>query len=216
MRNQLLVLALLFIGINGCAQKNTSPLKDIVVGGQCEGCEAIFESAVPFAQLNEVDTLSDFVQPGPKLEVSGIIYQADGKTPAAGVIMYFYHTDQKGVYPTTGREKGWAKRHGYLRGWVKTDNAGRFHFFTLRPASYPDRKAPAHIHATIKEPGKSAYWIDEFLFADDPLLPADHNEKLSRGGSGVLKPVMTEGILRANRAIILGLNIPGYPDAKKK
>ena len=30
------------------------------VGGSCEGCEAVFESPVPFDKLNNVDTLPDF------------------------------------------------------------------------------------------------------------------------------------------------------------
>ncbi len=40
----------------------------------------------------------------------------------------------------------------------------------LKPAAYPGRTDPAHIHITIKEPDKSEYYIDDFLFDDDPLL----------------------------------------------
>ncbi len=188
----------------------------MVVGGKCEGCEAIFESPVPFAQLNEVDTLPDFLLAGPKLVVSGIIYQPDNKTPAAGVVMYFYHTDQKGIYPA-GNEKGWGKRHGYLRGWVKTNKDGFYQFYTLKPASYPEGRNPAHIHATIKEPGKTAYWIDDFLFADDPFLKqADKNSETPRGGNGLLKPTLKNDVLYASRNIVLGENIPGYPVAAQK
>ncbi len=182
------------------------------VGGGCEGCEAIFESPVAFAQLNEVDTLMDFNQPGPKLVVSGTIYQKDGKTPAPGVVMYFYHTDQSGVYPTKGGEKGWEKRHGYLRGWIKTDKNGFYKFYTLVPASYPNSTNPKHIHPIIKENGKTAYWIDEFVFDDDPLLPkTERNRENPVGGSGVLKTVLKDGVLHAERNIVLGLNVSGYP-----
>jgi protocatechuate 3,4-dioxygenase beta subunit len=199
------------------ANSNKSPNPETKVGGNCEGCEAIYESPVAFDKLNEVDTLPDFNEPGPKIEISGIIYQRDGKTPAAGVILYIYHTDQKGNYSTRGNDpdsnrEGWGKRHGYIRGWVKTNAAGQYKFYTLVPASYPNSSNPKHIHPTIKEPGKSEYWIDEFVFADDPLLP-DKERYRSKpvGGNGVLKTEMRNGMLRANRNIILGFNVADYP-----
>src|SRR6187200_2016893 len=87
------------VTISSCQQtaKKAVPA-DIKVGGVCEGCEAIYESPVAFNKLNEVDTLPDFNEEGPKIEISGTIYKPDGKTPAPGVILYVYHTDQKGLY----------------------------------------------------------------------------------------------------------------------
>lgn len=215
---QIFFLSLPFtLALAGCAQSGTSPEKqktDLKVGDRCEGCEAIYESPVPFEQLNETDTLPDFHEPGTKLGVSGIIYRQDGKTPAANVVMYFYHTDQSGIYPKKGNEKGLAKRHGYLRGWVKTDATGAYRFYTLRPASYPNSSNPAHIHAIIKEPGKSEYWIDDFLFEDDPFLPKQPPAGYKpRAGNGILKTYQKDGLLQATRLIYLGLNIPGYPMA---
>ncbi len=182
---------------------------EIKVGG---GCEAIYESPVAFEQLNEVDTLPDFNEAGPTIEISGVIYHRDGKTPAKDVVLYVYHTDQKGNYSTKGKETGWGKRHGYIRGWVKTDANGFYQFYTLVPASYPNSNNPKHIHPTIKEPGKSEYWIDEFVFDDDPLLPEEERKRTHPvGGGGVLKTEMKDGMLRATRNIILGLNVRDYP-----
>ncbi len=65
-------------------------------------------------------------------------FAGDGKTPAAGIVMYVYHTDQKGIYPKKGGETGWAGRHGYIRGWIKTNAQGQYKFYTLVPASYPN------------------------------------------------------------------------------
>jgi protocatechuate 3,4-dioxygenase, beta subunit len=200
----------------GCGQKTNKQVvqKEIKVGGRCEGCEAIYES--PFETLNETDTLPDFNEPGPKIEISGIIFQKDGKTPAPGIILYVYHTDQKGIYAKRGNETGWAKQHGYIRGWMKTDKNGFYRFYTLIPASYPNSTNPKHIHPTIKEPGYSEYWIDDFVFLDDPLLPASEKTKTHPvGGSGVLRPapadtVTKDGILRATRNIILGQNVQDY------
>ncbi len=158
--------------------------------------------------------MPDFDQPGPKIEISGTIFHSDGKTPAKDVVLYVYHTDQTGVYPTKGNEKGWARRHGYLRGWLKTGADGKYKFYTLVPASYPNGRNPKHIHPTIKEPGIAEYWIDEYLFADDPYLQNENHNRLPRGGNGVLKPEMKNGMLRATRDIILGQNVPGYPKAK--
>lgn len=206
-----------FMPFTGCGQSNVSKrdktkVVEIKAGGNCEGCEAIYESPIPFEQLNEVDTLPDFSNGGPKIEISGTIYKADGKTPAPGVVLYIYHTDQKGIYAKKGDETGWAKRHGYIRGWVKTNAKGEYKLYTLVPASYPDSKNPKHIHTVIKEQGISEYWIDEFLFDDDLLLPSEERIKTKPvGGSGVLKTTMSEGMLRAHRNIILGLNVADYP-----
>ena len=194
--------------ILGCTE--TSSQKQ--VGGSCEGCEAIYESPIPFEKLPSVDTLPDFNEPGPKLEISGIVYKADGKTPAQDIVIYVYHTDQKGIYSKKGNESGWGKRHGYIRGWVKNDKTGFYRFLTLKPAAYPGRNIPAHIHVTIKEPDKNEYWIDEYLFDDDPLLTKDERLKQEkRGGNGIIKLAPDKGYLHGKRNIILGKNIPGYP-----
>jgi len=218
MKSLFLFLSVVCISLAGCSQNNTAKEQKskIHVGGSCEGCEAVHESPVPFEQLNNVDTLPDFNDPGPKIEISGIIYQQDGKTPAPGVVLYVYHTDQTGVYPTKGNEKGWAKRHGYIRGWVKTDINGFYKFYTLVPASYPNSKNPKHIHPTIKEPDKNEYWIDEYLFEGDPYLEYEKSDRPPRGSNGIINPVMKDGMLRATRNIILGLNVPDYPKAAAK
>ncbi|MFC0774943.1 dioxygenase family protein [Terrimonas alba] len=210
-----LILLAMILGnvMTGCSQKtgNKAEAQHKLVGGSCEGCEAIHESPIPFDQLNNIDTLPDFNDPGPKIEISGVIYQSDGKTPAPGVVLYVYHTDQKGVYPTKGDEKGWAKRHGFIRGWIKTGKDGFYKFYTLVPASYPNSRNPQHIHPTIKEPDFNEYWIDEYLFEGDPYLQEEKSNRPPRGGNGIINPVMKDGMLRATRNIILGLNVPDYP-----
>ena len=214
MAKHFLFIACIASCLQCCAQdspKSKTGVSDIKVGARCEGCEAIYESPVPFEKLNNTDTLPGFTS-GPPLLVTGTIFQRDGKTPAAGVVLYVYHTDQAGIYATRGDEKGWGKRHGYMRGWMKTGTDGKYAFYTSVPASYPNSNNPKHIHPTIKEPGKTEYWIDEFVFDDDPLLPAgEKNRSHPVGGNGVLKPVMQNGMLVAKRDIVLGLNVQNYP-----
>ncbi len=191
--------------------KNQPSTSDLSVGGTCEGCEGIFESPVPFNSLNAIDTLPDFYEPGPKIEISGTIYLSDGKTPASEIIMYLYHTDQAGLYSNGSNYSVWSKRHGYIRGWIKTDKNGYYKFYTLIPASYPNSNIPKHIHPTIKEPGKTAYWIDDFVFENDPLLTEkEKNKKKPVGGNGVLVLIEKDGFLKASRDIILGLNVENY------
>ncbi len=209
------LLGLLFILItSGCAQTNSQnkDKTDLVVGGNCEGCEAVHESAVSFEDLSEVDTLPDYQEQGEKIRVFGYVFQKDGKTPAPDVVIYTYHTDQQGNYSLKGNEKGWGKRHGYIRGWIKSNEKGFYEFYTLRPASYPNSQNPQHIHVTIKEHGKTAYWIDEYLFDDDPYFTNEQRQReQQRGGSGILHLKKENNIMQARRDIILGKNIPAYP-----
>lgn len=188
-----------------CAQKN-----DRIVGDGCEGCEAVHEYGNK--ELTWTDTLPDFHEPGPRMEVSGTIFKKDGKTPAKDVILYIYHTDQRGEYSQKGNETGWGKRHGYIRGWIKTNADGKYKFYTLRPAAYPGRQNPEHIHPVIKEPGVKEYWIDEYLFDDDPILTSkERNSQPGRGGKGIIKTQKrNNGMQVAHRDIILGVNVPGY------
>lgn len=178
------------------------------VGGPCEGCEALFEYGNK--PLNPVDTLPGFDKAKEKIKLSGTVYKSDGKTPAEDIIIYVYQTNQKGIYPKKGNETGWAKRHGYIRGWVKTNQHGQYTFYTFRPASYPNSTVAQHIHITVKEPGLIPYYIDDYNFVDDPNLNEGHSSN-HRGGNGLVKLKKSDnGLLAASRDIILGKHIPGY------
>lgn len=193
----------------GNSQESSTQIK---VGGRCEGCEAIYETPVPFEQLQHTDTLPGFNEASEKLVISGIVYQKDGGTPAKNVVIYFYHTDEAGVYPARGGEKGWERRHGYLRGWVRTNEKGEYRFYTRRPASYPNSNNPQHIHMTVKEPGKTEYWIDDIHFLDDPLVTASMRQsERNVGGSGLVQLKKQNGIYTGMRNIILGMNVQDYP-----
>lgn len=209
MKNQwvfLLMVAMLTVTLHTFGQNKK-------VGGPCEGCEAIYESPAPFDKLETVVKLPDATWDGKKpLGINGVVYKADRKTPAPGVVIYIYHTDETGHYTAKADAKGWEKRHGSIRGWMRTNEKGEYKFVTLRPASYPGRTDPAHIHVTVKEPGLPEYYIDEYLFDDDPLLTADKRQKLeNRGGSGILKLIDAGNTYKAERHIYLGQNIPNYP-----
>ena len=185
--------------------------QDMNVGGPCEGCEALYEYGDHF--LNEVDTLPHFNRTQSPLILSGTVFMPDGETPAPNVIIYAYHTNEEGIYITRDDSEGWERRHGYLRGWVKTGPDGKFKFYTNRPGAYPARNNPEHIHLTVKEPGMTPYYIDAVHFLDDPLLTeAEKSGMKSRGGSGLVAPESIRGTWIITRNILLGKNIPGYPE----
>lgn len=198
------VAAISLVGYSQAMQK-----PDRVVGDSCEDCDMMF-GGMP-ATLSWQTTIAGPDEPGERLIISGTIYKRDGKTPAPDVILYVYHTDSKGNYSPAPKQTQ-AKRHGHLRGWIKTDASGRYEFKTIRPGSYPNSKNPQHIHPIIKEPGTTLYWIDEFLFKDDPLLSEQEKTRNEgRGGTGVMELKKNEkGVRMGKRDIILGKNIPNY------
>lgn len=209
-KSQLLFfLFLAFIFFSCSAQEAGVSTVKTKVGGPCQGCEAVFEFGN--RELTSIDTLPNFQETSPKLKVSGSVYQKDGKTPAAGVILYIYQTNRAGIYEKKGDEQNWGKRHGYIRGWVKTGKDGSYTFYTFRPGAYPNRRAAEHIHLTIKEPNRNEYYADNFVFEDDPLLTEEEKKSLpNRCGSGILKLSIENEMLTAKRDLILGLNIPNY------
>lgn len=185
---------------------------DTPVGGYCDGCELMY-AGMP-AVIRATDTSAGWREPGRKLLLTGLVVQQDGHTPAPGVIIYYWHTDDNGRYAATPGMDRRAGRHGHIRGWLKTDSTGRYALYTIRPRAYPDQSEPEHIHIAIKEPGLSKeYYIDELVFDDDPLLAAAIRQRPreNRGGSGILNVLPGKGLLLAQHTIILGRNIPHYP-----
>ena len=208
-RKTLFGIALLSLSIvnNSCAQADNYRLV-----GDCEGCEGVFDYGE--RPLNPIDTLPGFQDSDEKIKITGIIYKPDGASPAEGVILYIYQTNKEGVYPTRGNEKDWAKRHGYIRGWVRTDRMGRYTFYTLKPGTYPNRTDAAHIHPIILEPNGKYYWVDEFLFEGDPLITARQQSPQAPvgGTSGMLKLKKEGELWVGERNFILGRNVKGYSD----
>jgi protocatechuate 3,4-dioxygenase beta subunit len=198
------------VAANGaCGAQTRGPVRAARVGGGCDGCEGIYEGMPQ--RLDRQTTITAASEPGERLEMSGRIYRADGKTPAAEVILYVYHTDAAGYYSPAPGATGNARRHGHLRGWMRTGGDGEYKFTTIRPAPYPGQRIPAHIHPIVKEPDRNEYYIDEYVFDDDPLLTPQKRAGLeNRGGSGIVCLTRDGGAWAGRRDITLGLNIPDY------
>jgi protocatechuate 3,4-dioxygenase beta subunit len=102
---------------------------------------------------------------GERIVISGQVFAPDGAQPVAGIMVYAYHTDADGHYARNG-----AIRPPRLQGWAKTDAQGRFEFRTIRPAPYPGRSIPAHVHFILWGAGYPRQWTEELRFQGDPFL----------------------------------------------
>jgi protocatechuate 3,4-dioxygenase beta subunit len=212
---------LLIITILSCNIKSQHPSsgvdKKINIGGSFENREFTYYG-IPKVTIS-VDTSPAWTLSQEKLMITGVVYQSDNVTPAADVLLYYYHTNPDGRYvhkddeqrSMPPNEKG--QTHGFIRGWVKTDANGRYTIYTIRPGTYPTMDEADHIHVTIKENNDiPEYYIDDFTFDDDKLLTsAKRLTHENRGGSGVLRLIKKDGLLIGERDIYLGLNIPNYP-----
>lgn len=215
--NLISLLSSLILLINSCnsqpaVNQNTTG-RNKLVGGGCDGCELMYVGMPE--NISSADTSAAWNEVGKKLLIAGTVLQRDGRTPAPDVIIYYWQTNDSGNYPLRAGLDAQASRHGYVRGWIKTDKDGKYALYTIRPAPYADNSEPAHIHISIKEPGiKNEYYIDDLMFDDDPLLiPARKKRPFeNRGGSGVLRVLLADKMQIAEHNIILGLNIPNYPE----
>lgn len=203
--------ALMLSVLASCTPGGTAPTLEPVVGLPCEGCEAIFDGTP--ASLGPTLRLGEPGEPGEPLRLSGVVRDRDG-APARGIVLYFYHTDANGLYPPGGRAStAEGKRHGRLRGWLRTDDTGAYTVETIRPGGYPGDVEPQHIHIHVLEPGRCTYYIDDVVFEDDPRLTERMRARMTgRGGDGIVTPTRDEhGRWLVTRDITLGKAIAGYP-----
>jgi protocatechuate 3,4-dioxygenase beta subunit len=132
-------------------------------------------------------------EPGERIVISGQVFAPDGEAPVPGIIGYAYHTDATGHYTKTG-----AMRPPRLQGWAKTDAEGRFEFRTVRPAAYPGRSIPAHVHFILWGAGYPRQWVDELRFEGDPFVTSHMlREAATAGKFAAVRPLEpgTDGAL---------------------
>ena len=157
------------------------------------------------AQLTSRMVIASASEPGERLVIEGTVYRSDGRTPASGVLVYAYHTNARGYYAHAQGTTGQGRWHGDLRGWLKTGPDGRYRIETIRPAPYPGRTIPAHIHMHVMPAGERERWIDDIVFDDDPLVTASYKRGAGGvGGSGIVHLERdASGVLRGRRDIVL-------------
>jgi protocatechuate 3,4-dioxygenase beta subunit len=118
-------------------------------------------------------------EPGERLEVKGVVYGSDGRTPVRGASLYVYQTDARGHYRP---EDAMGNRNPRLMLLLRTDEAGRYSYRTIRPASYPGTRVPQHIHYEVTAPGHGSR-IFEIVFDQDPLVTDEIRRQAAQPGS---------------------------------
>lgn len=121
-------------------------------------------------------TMVDKNEPGNRLVVTGKVVGRDGK-PVAGASVYLWHTDASGHYDPA--EPPGHQGNARLQQGLRTDARGRYTYTTVRPAPYPSRTIPSHVHYAVSAAGYKDFWL-EMWFADDPLLTDDHRAEAKK------------------------------------
>jgi hydroxyquinol 1,2-dioxygenase len=119
--------------------------------------------------------------PGEPMFVSGCVVSAGGR-PIAGATVDAWHSDDDGYYDVQHLEEigGLA-----MRARFRTDDNGRFHFWSVKPAAYPIPHdgpvgemlaaqgrhpwRPAHVHFMIDAPGHEKLVTHVFVAGDEYL-----------------------------------------------
>jgi protocatechuate 3,4-dioxygenase beta subunit len=118
-------------------------------------------------------------EPGQRLEVKGVVYAADGRTPVPRASVYVYQTDARGYYRP---DDAMGNRDPRLKALLRTDAQGRYSFTTIRPGSYPGTRVPQHIHYEVSAEGHGRR-VFEIVFEDDPNVTDDLRRRAAQPGS---------------------------------
>ena len=129
------------------------------------------------------DTLLRSPTPGPGLAVDVRVTDREGR-PVAGAEVDVWHSSPEGLYENQDP----AQAEMNLRGRFLTDDTGRFHFRSVKPAGYPipidgpvgdlvratrrHNYRPAHLHFMIYKPGFKTM-ISQIYSPDDPHIDSD-------------------------------------------
>ena len=129
------------------------------------------------------DTLVRSPTPGPGLVVHASIEDGEGR-PVAGAEVDIWHSSPKGLYENQDP----AQAEMNLRGRFVTDDTGRFHFRSVKPAGYPipidgpvgeliratrrHNYRPAHLHFMVCKPGFKTL-ISQIYAPDDKHIDSD-------------------------------------------
>lgn len=181
-------------------------------------CEAVNEEsgALPAfgeqstANLSNTATLPGYETKTVKVKLTGIVYEADGITPAKDVVLYIEQANEDGEYEIVNDHNHKQVNHS---GMVKTDANGSYTFYTFIPGhtkeklAYQRTKRAEHIHVLVKEPGKQVYDLPAFVFDNDFMVTKYYKKRLKKlGYDNVLTLEQSEGLQVAQKNIVLKPN----------
>ncbi|WP_299130418.1 hypothetical protein [uncultured Winogradskyella sp.] len=152
--------------------------------------------------MAHTDTIPDFRSKSNKLKLTGTVYKSDGVTPAKDVIIYIEQPDEDGNFDLRGNGKD---RYVFHRSWVKTDENGRYTFYTFVPGNDRRYNQMSQIFPFIKEQSKPKVELQSLLFDTDPMLTKRCRKQLTNRGDikRILKIKKEEHILVAQKNLVL-------------
>ena len=172
-----------------CAQEKFPTMASVQGRMPCGSC-------LSPATISWSATIVPDSEPGERMVITGTVYEPDGTTPAPSITIFVYHTDAKGHYNSPDDAL-----NPRIYGWVRTGADGRYEMRTIRPAPYPSVTTPAHIHVHVYGPARPEWFIPEYWFEGDPLIPEKDRDlparlgrfspvvRLTRDGDGVWRGV---------------------------
>lgn len=140
---------------------------------------------------------------GTPMQLTGTIYQEDGKTPQSGVKIEAWQCDENEYYDNTS--------DAYLfRGTTKTDQNGNYKFDTIVPVPYkasPSSWRPAHIHLLISSPDHQDL-ITQIYFKGDPHLNDDSSSASPSAAGRILEITENQGSNTVKFDVVMKEYIP--------
>jgi protocatechuate 3,4-dioxygenase beta subunit len=159
------------------------------------------------------ETLVRSPTPGPQLVVHASLSDAEGR-PVAGAEVDIWHSSPEGLYENQDP----AQAEMNLRGRFATDETGRFHFRSVKPAGYPipidgpvgelvratrrHHYRPAHLHFMIYKPGFKTM-ISQIYVPDDEHIDSDVQ-------FGVTRALLGDYVRHDEPSAELGFAAPWY------
>ncbi|MEM7672334.1 MAG: hypothetical protein AAF212_03230 [Verrucomicrobiota bacterium] len=155
-------------------------------------------------RLSNTDTVPGFNSKEQPIKITGTIFLSDGVTPAKDVILYIEQADENGDFDLRFENE---KRYVHNRGWVKTDANGAYTFYTYIPGNDRRYNQLQQLYPIVKAPNENEVEMTTFLFEGDPLLTKSCRKRIEKHSntSRILKPKKVDGMLTAQRDIVLGL-----------
>lgn len=116
--------------------------------------------------------IADEKETGDRMIIRGQLVSREG-VPVTGAKMYFFHTDDEGLYAPEYPRAGHGTHNPWLFAYVITDATGQFEVQTVRPNSYPGYRNLRHVHFEIDHPGcrqNSQFYLDEDPVPNDEQI----------------------------------------------
>ena len=132
-------------------------------------------------------SLADKSEPGTPVTIK---VKLKGKETVSNLLIYVYHTDNRGWYSDTGAHvlmREGDRGHARLFGYLKSDANGAFEFTTIHPQGYPQSDLPQHIHLEVYNNVGRNLIVTELLFDDDARLKGETRKSALENGFQVAK-----------------------------